>query len=166
MTIAEWMNQRPLIQKLRAGKQPIGKETIRDLLQNRVYTGRVPYSDTQYSGSLGQGRRSNRKQKQWFEGNHQGFITDELFEDCQAARQELSKVKHSPSTLRTYLLSDRVYCARCVGTKPPRLADTHYGKMRPGWDRRRNHARYRCLARDRGYHSCEQGYISTDWVDE
>jgi hypothetical protein len=165
LLIAQWMNQQPIMQKLREGKKPIGKEMIRDLLQNRVYTGRVPYAETFYNGSLGQGKKSNRHRKQWFEGIHTGFISDELFDRCQEVRQQLAKLHHSPSQLRTYILHDRVYCARCAGAKPKGLADTNYGKMRPGWDPRRNQAWYRCLARDRGYHRCEQGYISVDLVD-
>jgi site-specific DNA recombinase len=122
-TIAHWMNQRKEIQKLRAGKKPIGKEMVRDLLQNRVYTGRVPYSETLYSGSLGQGKKSSRHRKQWFEGKHEGFISDELFEACQEARQNLTKTRRSPEVLRTYLLHDRVYCARCTARKPTTLED-------------------------------------------
>ena len=53
-----------------------------------------------------------------------------------------------------------------MGTKPSKLADANYGKMRPGWDQRRNRSWYRCLARDRGYKRCEQGYIATASVDE
>ena len=56
---------------------------VRDLLQNRVYTGRVPYCETLYSGSLGEGKRSSRNRKQWFEGKHEGFISDTLFDECQ-----------------------------------------------------------------------------------
>ena len=56
--IAEWLNERSYFQKLRADKKPIGKEMGRDLLQNRVYVGYVPHSDTQYSGTLGQGKKS------------------------------------------------------------------------------------------------------------
>ena len=165
-TIAQWMNQRRVIQTLRADKIPIGKEMVRDVLQNRVYTGRVPYAETLYSGSLGQGKRSNRKRKQWFEGKHQGFVSDELFEVCQEVRGDLTKIRHAPTSLRTYVLHNCVYCARCVSTKPTGLIDTNYGKMRPGWDHRRNRAHYRCLARDRGYHQCQQGYIVTNLVDE
>ena len=164
--IAEWMNQRKEIQKLRAGKQPINKEMVRDMLQNRVYTGRVPYAETLYSGTLGEGKRSNRKRKQWFEGNHQGFISDELFEICQEVRKALIKTRQSLGIVRTYILHDRVYCARCIGSKPKGLVDANYGKMRPRWDHRRDAGSYRCLARDRGYHKCEQGYVQVNLIDE
>jgi site-specific DNA recombinase len=166
ITIAEWMNKRPAIQKLREGKRPIGKETIRDLLQNRIYTGRVPYAETKYSGSLGQGKRSSRYRKEWFEGKHEGFISDELFDACQAIRKKLKRIRHAPTKVRTYLLHDRVYCARCIADRPTGLVDSNYGKMRPGWDHRRDRGWYRCLARERGYKSCEQGYALTTLINE
>ena len=58
--IANWLNQQPHIQKLRQNKRPIGKEMVRDLLQNRVYTGRVPYAETLYNRGMGQGKQSSR----------------------------------------------------------------------------------------------------------
>lgn len=38
--------------------------------------------------------------------------------------------------------------------------------MRPGWDNQRDKAFYRCLARDRGYKQCQQGYTTTEQIDE
>ena len=87
--IADWLNARPLIQKLRTGRKPIDKEMIRDLLQNRIYTGRVRHTDTVYRGTLGQRRTSKRHRSDWFEGKHEGFIPDELFDACQTVRAGL-----------------------------------------------------------------------------
>lgn len=165
-TIAKWMNSRKEIQNLRAGKKPIGKEMVRDMLQNRVYTGRIPYAETLYSGSLGQGKKSNRKRKQWFEGKHEGFISDELFETCQEVRQSLTKTRRPPEIMHTYILHDRVYCARCTARKPTTLKDANYGKMRPSWNPKRDQDWYRCIARDRGYLPCDQPLIDTALVDE
>jgi DNA invertase Pin-like site-specific DNA recombinase len=164
--IADWMNSRKEIQELRAGKQPIGKEMVRDMLQNRVYTGRVPYAETSYSGSLGQGKQSNRKRREWFEGKHEGFISDALFDACQAVRRKLAQTRHRPQKTRTYILSGRVFCACCSQRKPISLADKNYGKMRAKWNARVNRARYHCVARDRGYPPCEQRSIYTELVDE
>ncbi len=165
-TIAEWMNTLRFIQRIRANDKPIGKEMVRDMLQNRVYTGRVPHADTQYSGSLGQGKRSTRHRKEWYEGKHQGFIPDELFEAAMDARRHLTKKRRPPQVIRTYILHDRVYCARCVAAKPTGLVDANYGKMRPGWSNKYRRSSYRCMARDRGYHRCDQSYVNTDTVDE
>src|SRR5690606_2790662 len=163
--IAEWRNKRPAIQKLRAGQLPIGKEMVRDMLKNRVYTGRVPYSETFYSGSLGEGKRSSRNRKQWFEGKHQGFISDELFDQCQEARKQLTRQRRPVSQMRTYVLNDRGYCARCVTRKPDDIKDVKYGKMRAAYTQRDDYAAYRCMCRDRGYGECEQGYVMVNLVD-
>ncbi len=164
--IAEWLNRQPIVQQLRAGQQPIGREMVRDMLQNRVYTGRVPYCETLYNGSLGEGKRSSRNHKEWFEGKHQGFISDELFDQCQQVREQLTKHRKPFSQMHTYLLNDRVYCARCVTRKPEDLKDGKYGKMRAAYSQRDDYAAYRCLCRDRGYGDCEQGYVMVNTVDE
>jgi site-specific DNA recombinase len=164
--IAEWLNLQPLIQQFREGQKPIGKEMIRDMLKNRVYTGRVPYCETLYSGSLGEGKRSNRHRKEWFEGKHQGFISDTLFDQCQEIRVQLTKHRKPFSQMQTYSLNDRVYCARCVARKPNDLKDRKYGKMRAAYSQRDGYAAYRCLCRDRGYGNCEQGYVTVQVIDE
>src|SRR5262249_37741363 len=148
--IADWMNTKKPIQQARAGRKPMDKEVVRDMLQNRTYTGRVSHADTQYSGSLGEGKKSSRHRKVWYEGLHQGFISDALYDLCQEARAELG-VKHAaPSRLNTYIMVDRVYCARCAINKPSGLVDERYGKMRPSphdtFDLSK--ARYRCLSKD------------------
>ncbi len=164
--IADWLNARPYIQKLRQGRQPIGKEMVRDMLHNKVYTGRVSYAETLYSGGLGEGKKSSRGRKEWFEGKHQGFISDELFEQAQQARKHLTKVRRSPSVLNTYVLHGRVFCARCISEKPTELNDKNFGKMRPAYRDRYGTSRYRCLARDRGYSKCEQPQVDVNFIDE
>ena len=166
VTLAAWMNRQRVIQKLRQGQQPINKEMVRDMLQNRLYTGLVSYSETHYSGSFGQGKQSSRGRKQWFEGKHQGFITNELFERCQEVRREMSHTFKAPATIRTYILHDRVYCLRCLSMKPEGLVDDNYGKMRPSYDNRREQAWYRCQSRTRGYHNCTQGYADENKLND
>ncbi|MCC7447124.1 MAG: recombinase family protein [Anaerolineae bacterium] len=112
--IAEWMNSKKAIQKLRAGKQPINKEMVRDMLQNRTYLGEVCHADTQYSGSLGEGKKSARKRKVWVQGNHQGFVSEDLFDQCQKVRANMAHTRKSETVMRTYVLHDRVYCALCT----------------------------------------------------
>ncbi len=164
--IADWLNARPLMQKLRAGKPPIGKDTVRDMLLNKVYTGRVSHSDTQYKGSLGQGRHSVRRHREWFEGKHDAIISDELFDDSQVVREKMARNFKTERTMRTYVLHDRVFCARCITSKPVELVDEMYGRMRPGWNEGMLRAYYRCLARDRGYRECGQGYVEDTLIDE
>jgi site-specific DNA recombinase len=166
VSIAHWMNRQPVIQALRAGRQPLGKEMVRDMLQNRLYTGKVPYAETFYRGTLGQGKRSSRGRKHWFEGKHQGFISDELFELCQEVRAKLTKTRRPPALVRTYILHDRVFCSRCMRRKPSSLEDKNFGKMRPAWSQRDEQGFYRCIARDRGYRRCEQPYIAAPTINE
>jgi hypothetical protein len=61
--------------------------------------------------------------------------------------------------MRTYILPDRVYCARCIAEDHENLDDANYGKMRVAWYDRINAAQYRCIARDRGYRKCGQSYV-------
>jgi len=164
--IADWMNKQRVIQKLRAGKQPMNKDTVRDMMQNRAYTGRVSYSETLYNGTLGEGKRSSRGRKEWFEGKHQGFISDELFEECLLVRAGMVTHRKPTNRRRTYILHDRVFCAECVAHKPQGLVDDLYGKMRPFWHNQNEKGYYRCLARDRGYEACSQGYIGVEELDE
>jgi site-specific DNA recombinase len=129
--IAQWLNQRPTIAKLRQGHQPINKEMVRDMLQNRTYTGRVRYTDTIYKGSLGEHKTSKRHRSEWFEGKHIPLISDELFEACSAARSGVIRHKNASSKERVYLLHDRVYCANCIANRPQALVDANFGRMRP-----------------------------------
>jgi site-specific DNA recombinase len=164
-TIAQWLNERPYVAKLRAGQKPFSKESVRDILQNRHYTGRVCYAETLYRGTLGEGKRSNRKRKTWFDGLHTPIVDDELFEVCQEVRRQNTKVRRHPGVVHTYLLQDKVFCARCMGRKPLDIEDANYGKMRAGWLKRLDTGSYRCQARDRGYHRCEQSYVLAEDID-
>jgi DNA invertase Pin-like site-specific DNA recombinase len=163
--IAHWMNQRPILQNLRAGRLPINKEMVRDMLQNRVYTGRVRHTDTIYNGSLGERKASKRHRGEWFEGKHEGFISDDLFEACQSARAGMVRPRHSSSKERVYLLFDRVFCARCISNKSDALADDNYGRMRPKFQKQRGYGYYRCLSHDRGYEKCGQIQVPTHEID-
>ncbi|MEP7288827.1 MAG: recombinase family protein [Chloroflexota bacterium] len=163
--IAEWMNSKKDIQKLRIGKQPINKEMVRDMLQNKVYLGLVSHADTQYSGSLGEGKKSSRKRKAWVMGQHQGFISEDLFNRCQEVRAGMSVTVKSASTTRIYALHDRVYCTQCIANKPADLLDDNYGKMRPSFIKRTGKGWYQCIARVRGYDKCSERLIAANDLD-
>jgi DNA invertase Pin-like site-specific DNA recombinase len=164
--IGDWMNEQPVIQVLRAGIQPVGRDMVRDMLQNQVYTGRVPHCDTQYNGTLGQGRKSSRGRRVWYEGRHEALISDELFEQCQAVRAKLARNRKTERTMRTYILHDRTFCVRCIIGMPHGLHDDNYSKMRPYWDNRREAAYYRCLSKERGYGTCEQYAVRAAVLDQ
>lgn len=119
-----------------------------------------------YNGTLGEGKKSSRGRKEWYEGKHQEFIDDALFDHCQEVRAGFAKAKVVPDKHRIYVLHDRVYCAECLANKPDELADEYYGKMRPFWHTSNEKAYYRCLANQRGYESCGQPFISVRNLDE
>ena len=108
----------------------------------------------------------SRGRRRWFEGKHQGFISDELFDRCQEVREVMRRTRKPPALLRTYLLHDRLFCLRCMGTKPTDLTHERYGKMRPSFDQRRQSTWYRCYARDRGYQACGQSYTNERMVND
>ena len=50
-SIAEWLNSLPDVQdwiQAKANKKPFSSDTVRDMLQNEVYVGKVPYATTEY----------------------------------------------------------------------------------------------------------------------
>jgi len=163
--IADWMNQQSVIQQLREGRKPIDKEFVREMLQNRVYTGRIGHADTRYNEPFNKGKQSTRHREEWFEGKHEGFISDELFEKCLQVRHA-SQRKSKDEYFRTYLLNDRVFCVGCLMTKPDELNDENYGKMRVGWLSGTGKAYYRCMALDRGYQKCGQSRVNDTIIDE
>lgn len=163
--IARWMNSQSVVAELRKNKQPVNKEMVRDMLQNRVYTGRVRYTETLYRGTLGERRGTKRNRSTWYEGKHEALISDELFEQCQQVRAALERTRKTASQARTYILQDRVYCARCIKNKDPLLNDNRYGTMRPAWSERSGTAHFRCTCRDRGYEKCGQGYVRVETIE-
>jgi hypothetical protein len=97
---------------------------------------------------------------QWFEGKHELIMDDQLYEACQAVRATLVKRRKTRQQTRTYILSDRVFCAHCVSQDREHLADPRFGKMRISWHNREGVAHYRCISRDRGYGACRQPHVS------
>jgi site-specific DNA recombinase len=164
--IATWMNKQPSVPKLRQNRQPMNKETVRDMLQNRVYTGRVPYTDTIYKGTLGEKRAANGNRSEWFEGKHEAIISDELFDACQAIRSGFVRHRHASNKDRIYVLSDRVFCARCLFLKPRSLVDDNFGKMRPKFHNQRGYAYFHCLSHDRGYQRCGQSAVPEPSINQ
>ena len=76
------------------------------------------------------------------------------------------KIRRPPEVLRTYILHDRVFCARCIARKPKNIIDMNLGKMRPNWLQDRNYGWYWCISRGRGYHACEQSSVKIQSIDE
>lgn len=92
---------------------PISKESVRELLQRRFYTGVVPYF-----GVDAQGRKRKRgNMEAVFPGQHPALVSVADFERAQELRQQLSRRSRTVSREpRVYLLSGVLICDSCGRT--------------------------------------------------
>ena len=167
-TIAEWLNALEYVKGWisdKSNSKPFGSDTVRDMLNNRVYTGKVAYAPTRYSGEVSGKKKSVRGRKIWFDGKHEAIVDEQLFEDAQMARERLRKRRNSPQRLHDYVLRDKMYCSRCMVAPNFNVQDPKYGLMRAHWNNAKNRGEYRCLARDKGYTKCCQGYVVADSIN-
>lgn len=142
--------------------RPLSKETVRSLLQNPTYLGKVKYQ--KYIRKR-DGSRSFESPVEWFEGQHKGVISQELFDKCMEVR--CSRRAHRQATKRyhPYLLRNIAYCYRCCSNPPEGKTFTYYGKMRCQSQWEGEHLYYRCRASDLGY-QCAQKGIPVDVLDQ
>lgn len=167
--IANWLMQQEAVQKLRKGMRPIDKDMVREMLQNRLYTGRVRYTDTVYRDDLTSIKRMrSRHRSEWFEGKHLPIVSDELFTKCENVRSVFAQQyqRLNKSTTRVFAMQNLLYCTRCLIAKPETIEDDIYGRMRVFWDPDMYEGRCRCTCTLRGYQYCGQGYSPLNTVDE
>ncbi len=87
--------------------RPFSKETVRDILQNQTYLGKIKYQKYKRRSD---GSRSYEAPIEWFDGQHEAIIDEILFEKCQQIRAERRRhrkatPKFNPLSLaRSYLL--------------------------------------------------------------
>ena len=141
---------------------PFSKDTVRFLLQNQTYIGKIRYQKTTYNSK---GVRSRSAPTEWLDGKHEAVIPKELFEKCQEVRAKrchhnLPTVKYNP-----YLLRDIVYCYDCMTHVPLEKTFRTYGKMRPQTHAKHGATYYRCLAREKGY-LCKQKAVEAPSIEE
>lgn len=108
MQIAEWLNA----QGYRTNRnQPFGKDTVRDMLCNPYYVGKISYRGMSVRPKGVSYRSTPRRLSK---GKHQPVISKELWQRCQSARANRRKtVKTVKKTSRVYLLQGLVVCAYC-----------------------------------------------------
>ena len=161
MEIATMLNTRGF--KTKRGRR-FSKDTVRDFLQNRTYTGKVRYQKTERHAD---GSRCKTGTIEWFEGLHEALIDEELFQTCLEIRRKRAKHRQSTAKYNSYLLRDIVYCYRCCVNHPDGKVVPSYGKMRPqAYSRGKyTYQSYRCRARELGY-ECNQRQIQVTLVDE
>ena len=159
LTVAEMLNKEGYRSK--TGRR-FSKETVRDILQNRTYLGKIKYQKYKRRSD---GSRSYEAPIEWFDGQHEAVIDEELFEQCQLVRASRRSHRKATKRYNPYLLRNLVYCYRCCSNPPDEKTVPNFGKMRPQAVEKGRWRYYRCRASELGY-SCEQRSIHVETIDE
>jgi site-specific DNA recombinase len=144
--------------------RPFSKETVREMLQNRTYLGKVRYQ--KYDKKTTRKNRANVPEDCWFEGQHQSIITEELFNQCLTVRKE-RVTNHQPVLKhRLYLLKDLLYCYHCVSHPPADYSFPTYGKLRVQTVKRSygEYSYYTCRSRDFNV-ECPQKTVASESIE-
>jgi DNA invertase Pin-like site-specific DNA recombinase len=105
--MADWLNEQGYKTRF---DRPFTKDALRDMLQNKFYTGYVSYQGT-YANT---GKTRRKQDGELMKGLHTPLIDDELFEKCQKIRAERRRKQNSnQTTRRVYLLSGIITCKEC-----------------------------------------------------
>lgn len=113
LDIALLLNRRGYRTANKTGRRPFSKDTLRQLLQNRFYTGQVSYKG------------------EWFPGKHPPLVDPLLFDRCQAVRAaRRSRTGSANHRTRLYPLGGLLVCQECGtryrGFHHPRYGRTYY----------------------------------------
>ena len=142
--------------------RPFSKDTVRDWLQNQTYLGKVRYQKYERRAN---GQRSFAAPVEWFDGQHEAVIDEDLFNQCLAVRAERRSHRQATKRHRHYLLRNLVYCHRCCSHPPDGTTFRNYGKMRCQAQKGGLHRYYRCRARELGY-ECDQPGVPAELIDD
>ena len=142
--------------------RPFSKETVRDLLQNQTYLGKIKYQKYQRRSD---GSRSYDAPIEWFEGEHEAIIEQTLFDACQEVRAKRRVHCQSTKKFNPYLLRNLIYCYECCSNPPEGKTFRQYGKMRPQGKDKGRLRYYRCRSKDFGC-TCEQKGVRVEIIDE
>ena len=137
------------------------KETVRDMLQNRTYLGKIKYQKYKRRSD---GSRSYEAPIEWFNGQHKPVIDERLFDMCQKVRASRRAHRQATPKYNPYLLRNLIYCFRCCSNPPSDKAFPQYGKMRPKAVAKGKRRYYLCRARDFDL-TCEQGGVRVEKID-
>ncbi len=103
--------------------------SVRKMLQNPVYTGRIVWNRLDFSEAKRSGGGARvRAKEEWviFEDAHLPLVSDETYEAAQALFENRLRSANSSGTKRNYLFSGMVRC--CAGHQPLSMQ----GKARKG----------------------------------
>jgi site-specific DNA recombinase len=113
------------------------KDTIRDLLQNRFYVGDVAY-----------GTKHKGQPIEYFRGQHEPLISEDLFQTCQEIRRRRAGAPRTyQQAYRVYLLNGIAYCDVCG--RSLRGQSTRSGLY------------YREMFKVRGFRDCPNAQVGT-----
>lgn len=135
------------------------KDTIREILRNQVYVGKIRYQETRHSS---QGKRVFTAPVEWHDGQHESVISQELFDQCSNLRSKRYGTKVPPSKYQPYLLRGMVVCQYCLSHPIPDADFVSWGKM--FCHNNRGHLYYRCGAKYFD-HACPQQGVPQAIID-
>jgi site-specific DNA recombinase len=124
MQITEWLNA----QGYRTNRDhPFGKDTVRDMLCNAYYAGKIRYRGMSVRPKGVSFRSTPPKVA---DGQHEAIVSKELWQRCQAVRASRRvQVDTLQKTVRINLLQGLVVCARCgrrLRIQTPKRGPTYY----------------------------------------
>ena len=157
--IAKLLNEAGYLSKT---GRPFSRDTVRDILQNRTYLGKVKYQRYKRNSN---GSRSYEAPVEWLEGQHDAVIDKELFERCLKVRSGRRSHRQATPKYNSYLLRNLAYCYRCCSNPPQEKTFRHYGKMRAQAQHKKQWLYYRCRAKDLSY-ECEQRGVRAGILEE
>jgi site-specific DNA recombinase len=124
MQIADWLNDQGFHT---ARGQPFSKDTVRDMLCNMYYMGKVSYRGMSVRPK-GVSFRSTPPQVS--EGQHEPIVSEDLWQRCQTARaSRRATIKTIKKTGRINLLQGLVDCSQCgrrLRIQTPSRCPTYY----------------------------------------
>jgi hypothetical protein len=124
MQIADWLND----QGFRTARgQPFSKDTVRDMLCNMYYGGKISYRGMSVRPK-GVSFRSTPPQVS--DGHHEPIVSEDLWQRCQEARaHRRATIKTIKKTVRINLLQGLVVCSQCgrrLRIQTPSHCPTYY----------------------------------------
>jgi DNA invertase Pin-like site-specific DNA recombinase len=146
--MADWLNKRG---ERRSDGRLFTKDTLRGMLQNIYYAGKIRYRGAKQNF---EGQNYRAVEGEIFEGKHEAAISLELFERCQAVRQRRSyKVKTRQQTSHVYFVNGLIVCSHCK--RSMRAQSSHTRRY------------YREASREQGFADCpmEGRSVHADKID-
>lgn len=124
MQIAEWLNSQGL---LTSRGHPFGKDTVRDMLCNAYYAGKIRYRGMSVRPKGVSFRSTPPKVA---DGQHEAIISEKLWQRCKTVRTSRRvEVDTLQKTVRVNLLQGLVVCSRCgrrLRIQTPKRGPTYY----------------------------------------